>query len=387
MWLLWTLLLILAITVIYDLVQPRHAILRNFPVIGHFRYWLEAIGPELRQYIVTGNDEERPFSRDQRRWIYASSKNENNYFGFGTDNDLEATPNYLIIKHSAFPVTSPHPDDPGYDSAYTIRCAKILGQARDRKMKFRPESVVNISAMSFGSLSSRAVEALNRGAALCGCLHNTGEGGVSPYHLNGGDLIWQIGTGYFGCRASDGGFDLDRFRETVAHGAIRAIEIKLSQGAKPGLGGLLPGAKVTDEIAQIRGITPGKDLRQSRLPQRLLGCRQPARFCRAPGSRVRPSGWYQIGRRRSWLLARSGGFDGQWRARRRLHHCRRRRGRDGGRSAGIHRPRCTAVQDRLQSGLQYFLRTRSGQANSFHRIREARASRVTASSPSVWAVT
>jgi glutamate synthase (ferredoxin) len=124
-------------------------------------------------------------------------------------------------------------------------------------MKFRPESVVNISAMSFGSLSSRAIEALNRGAVLCGCLHNTGEGGVSPYHLRGGSLIWQIGTGYFGCRASDGGFDLERFRETVANGAIRAIEIMLSQGAKPGLGGLLPGTKVTDEIAQIRGITSG----------------------------------------------------------------------------------------------------------------------------------
>jgi glutamate synthase (ferredoxin) len=258
MWILLTLLLVVGATVVYDLLQRRHAILRNFPVIGHFRYWLEAVGPELRQYIVTGNDEERPFSRDQRSWVYASSKKQNNYFGFGTDNDLEATPNYLIIKHSAFPIISPHPGDPGHDPDYPIPCAKVLGEARSRKKKFRPTSVVNISAMSFGSLSSRAVEALNRGSALAGCLHNTGEGGVSPYHLNGGDLIWQIGTGYFGCRASDGTFDLVRFKETVDSAPVRAIEVKLSQGAKPGLGGLLPGAKVTPEIATIRGITVGR---------------------------------------------------------------------------------------------------------------------------------
>jgi len=258
MWFLWTLLLVVLATIVYDLLQRRHAILRNFPIIGHFRYWLEAIGPELRQYIVTGNDEGRPFSRDQRRWVYASSKKQNNYFGFGTDNDLESTPNYLIIKHSAFPATSPHSGDPGYDPDFPIACAKVLGEARDREKKFRPPSVVNTSAMSFGSLSSRAIEALNRGSALAGCLHNTGEGGVSPYHLNEADLVWQIGTGYFGCRTENGGFDLDVFRETAGAATVRAIEIKLSQGAKPGLGGLLPGAKVTPEIAAIRGIPIGQ---------------------------------------------------------------------------------------------------------------------------------
>lgn len=153
---------LLALVVLYDLTQRQHAIVRNFPIIGHFRYIFESIGPELRQYIVTGNDEERPFSRDQRRWVYASAKLENNYFGFGTDNDLELTPNFLIVRQAAFPLRSPHPGDPAYDSEYAIPAAKVLGAARDRKKAFRPRSVVNISGMSFGSLSARAVEALNR---------------------------------------------------------------------------------------------------------------------------------------------------------------------------------------------------------------------------------
>ncbi len=246
--------------VAYDLLQRRHAILRNFPIIGHFRYWLEAIGPELRQYIVTSNNEERPFSRDQRRWVYASSKRENNYFGFGTDNDLELAPNYLIIKHAAFPLPQPQPGMPGYDPQFIMPCAKVLGGFRGRRRAFRPHSAVYVSGMSFGSLSGRAVEALNRGCAIARCLHNTGEGGVSPYHLHGGDLIWQIGTAYFGCRDEQGRFSLSRLKDVVAaHPQIRALEIKLSQGAKPGLGGLLPAKKVTREIARIRGIPPHKD--------------------------------------------------------------------------------------------------------------------------------
>ena len=262
MWILilLALLVILAMTIVlYDLTQRHHAILRNFPIVGHFRYWFEAVGPELRQYIVTSNNEERPFSRDQRRWIYASSKRENNYFGFGTDNEYELSPNYLIIKHSAFPLNSPHPGEPGHDPRYRLPAAKILGGARGRKKAFRPDSVVNTSAMSFGSLSPRAIEAINRGAKIAGCLQNTGEGGVSPYHRKGGDIIWQIGTGYFGCREKNGTFSMERFKETIASAPIRAIEIKLSQGAKPGLGGVLPAAKVTQEIANIRGIETGKD--------------------------------------------------------------------------------------------------------------------------------
>ncbi len=263
MWILWSLgglAAVAAVVALYDLFQKRHAILRNFPVIGHFRYWLEAVGPELRQYIVTDNDEERPFSRDQRRWVYTSAKKKNNYFGFGTDNDLEISPNYLILRHAAFPLASPCPGDAGYDSCHPLPAAKVVGRHRNRARAYRPDSVVNISGMSFGSLSAAAVEALNRGARLAGCAHNTGEGGISPYHRHSGALTWQIGTGYFGCRAADGGFDFDRFLETVqATPTLQSIEIKLSQGAKPGLGGLLPGAKVSPEIAEIRGIPVGRD--------------------------------------------------------------------------------------------------------------------------------
>jgi glutamate synthase domain-containing protein 2 len=259
MWLWIALAVVLVGVIVHDLTQRRHAILRNFPILGHFRYLFESVGPELRQYIVTGNNEERPFSRDQRSWIYASSKRQNNYFGFGSDNEYELSPNYLIIKHSVFPLNSPHAGEPGYDANYRIPVSKILGGPRKRKKAFRPESVVNTSAMSFGSLSPRAVEAINRGCQLAGCLQNTGEGGLSPYHRKGGEIIWQIGTGYFGCRDSSGAFSLQRFKETVASAPIRAIEIKLSQGAKPGLGGVLPAAKVTREIAEIRGVPLGQD--------------------------------------------------------------------------------------------------------------------------------
>lgn len=249
---------LLIVVVLHDVTQKRHAIIRNFPVVGHFRYWLEALGPELRQYIVTSNDEERPFSRDQRRWVYSSSKKENNYFGFGTDNDLER-PGYILVRHSAFPIHTPHPGEPGYDGNYPLPCIRTLGGYRNRKHAFRPTSIVNTSAMSYGSLSPHAVEAINRGVALAGALQNTGEGGISDYHRKGGDIIWQIGTGYFGCRTDDGKFSLERFCESVASAKVRAIEIKLSQGAKPGLGGVLPAAKITPEISRIRGIPMGRD--------------------------------------------------------------------------------------------------------------------------------
>src|SRR5687768_16652468 len=173
------------VVAIHDLTQRKHAILRSFPVIGHFRYWLEAVGPELRQYIVTSNDEERPFSRDQRRWVYASSKKENNYFGFGSDNDAHQTPGYLIIRQSAFPIHTPHPGELGYDPSYVVPCARILGGKRNRAKAFRPTSIVNTSAMSYGSLSGNAIEAINRGVALAGALQNTGEGGISDYHRKG----------------------------------------------------------------------------------------------------------------------------------------------------------------------------------------------------------
>jgi glutamate synthase domain-containing protein 2 len=248
----------LAAVAVRDLLQREHTLLRNFPVIGHARYLLESIGPELRQYLVAGNNEERPFTRDQRRWVYASAKAQNNYFGFGTDNDLEYTAGYPVINHRTFgravPATNVHA---GHD--VTLPSAKILGGPRGRRQAFRPESVVNISAMSFGSLSAAAIEALNRGAALAGCLHNTGEGGVSPYHRKGGELVYQIGTAYFGCRDEQGRFDLQRLKDLVASAPIRALEVKLSQGAKPGLGGVLPAAKVSAEIAETRGVAEGVD--------------------------------------------------------------------------------------------------------------------------------
>jgi glutamate synthase (ferredoxin) len=258
-WVLGGLVAFFALLAIRDRFQRRHTIVSNFPIVGRFRFWFEALGGPLRQYIVTGNDEERPFSRDQRRWIYASAKKENNYFGFGTDNDLELTPGYLILHHSAFPLHSPHAGEPGYDPKYGCPSTKVLGGFRKRKKAFRPTSIVNTSAMSYGSLSAAAVEAINRGVAIAGAMQNTGEGGIADPHRKGGDIIWQIGTGYFGCRDERGNFSLERLLQTLETAKVRALEIKLSQGAKPGLGGVLPAAKITPEIARIRLIPMGQD--------------------------------------------------------------------------------------------------------------------------------
>src|SRR3954463_10569047 len=243
----------------YDLLQRRHAILRNFPLVGHLRFLLESFGPELRQYIVTSNDEERPFSRDQRRWVYASAKRQVNTFGFGTDNDLEDQAGLVVLRHSPFPAAAAAEGEPGGRPDYVLAAGKVLGAAHGRRHAFRPRSMVNISGMSYGSLSRVAVEALNRGAAEAGCLQNTGEGGLAPAHRHGGALIYQIGTGYFGCHDEAGHFSLERLQATIADVPVRALEIKLSQGAKPGLGGLLPAAKVTKEIAAIRGVPAHRD--------------------------------------------------------------------------------------------------------------------------------
>ena len=249
LWILLAVVVFLVVVAIYDLVQTRHAILRNFPVVGHLRYLLERVGPELRQYIVTNNDEERPFSRDQRRWVYATAKKENSYFGFGTDNDLDVD-NYVIVRHSAFPLVA--------EDHAVAGGAKVMGAWRNRPHAFRPQSITNISAMSFGSLSGPAIEALNRGAAIANCLHNTGEGGISAHHRHGGDLIFQLGTGYFGARDADGAFSMDSMLRSMQGAPVKAIEVKLSQGAKPGLGGLLPGGKVTRQIAEARGVPIGQ---------------------------------------------------------------------------------------------------------------------------------
>lgn len=244
---------------IRDVNQRSHAIQHNFPVVGHLRYFFEAIGPELRQYWVANDKEERPFDRTERAWVYASAKGQNNTFGFGTSEIIDRE-GYPILKHAAFPF----PADKAtvlHDDPSLIPCAKVIGATHNRAKPYRPRSIINISAMSFGSLGSRAVEALNRGARGADAFHNTGEGGVSPYHLAGeADLVYQLGTGYYGSRSADGGFSLERLLEVVSKSPqIRMVEIKLSQGAKPGKGGILPGAKVTAEISAIRGIPVGQD--------------------------------------------------------------------------------------------------------------------------------
>lgn len=229
---------------IRDMVQSKHTITHNFPVIGHIRYLFEMIGPEIRQYFIANNREELPFSRRHRSWIYASAKEENNLTGFGTDTDFNE-PGHIIIKHKMIPVQS---------DIWKMSCAKVIG--KDRRAKpYWPESIVNISGMSFGALSANAVTALNNGARIARCYHNTGEGGLSEYHKSGADVIFQFGTGYFGVCDDKGNFNMDRLKKLVEdNSCIKAIEIKLSQGAKPGKGGILPVAKMTPEIAKARGI-------------------------------------------------------------------------------------------------------------------------------------
>lgn len=231
---------------LYDVTQRKHTILRNFPVIGHFRYILESIRPEMMQYFIETNQSGRPLSREARSLVYQRAKGERDTLPFGTQQDVYEV-GYEWINHSLLPV---HGEE---DPRITIG-----GPACKQPYS---ASVLNVSAMSYGSLSTRAVLALNEGARKGNFYHNTGEGGISPYHLEpGGDLCWQIGTGYFGCRAPDGGFDPGLFQENARRPEVKMIEIKLSQGAKPGHGGILPAAKITPEIARIRGVPMDKDV-------------------------------------------------------------------------------------------------------------------------------
>jgi len=258
-WWMW-ILIVLAIVAIRDIFfQKKHTISHNFPIIGHLRYMLEKIGPELRQYLVANNREELPFNRIERGWIYASSKKENNYEGFGTDRDIYA-PQHLFINNAmlSFKIKEDHPN---YLNNSFLPCAKVMGAYNKRRKPYRPASVINISAMSFGSLSAKAVESMNKGAQLAGAYHNTGEGGLSPYHSNGADVVFHFGTGYFGVRDEYGRFSLEKMVKLVEEKPfIKAIEIKLSQGAKPGKGGVLPAAKITKEISEIRHVPMGKDV-------------------------------------------------------------------------------------------------------------------------------
>lgn len=258
-WWGWVL-MVLALIAIRDIfLQRKHTISHNFPIIGHLRYILEHIGPELRQYLVANNREELPFNRIERGWVYASAKKENNYEGFGTDRDIYAH-HHIFINNAmmAFQLKEGHPNT--LDKTF-IPSAKVMGLYNKRRKPYRPGSVINVSAMSFGSLSAKAIESLNKGVQIAGAYHNTGEGGLSPYHCHGGDVVFHFGTGYFGVRGADGNFSMEKMVQLVEENPfIKAIEIKLSQGAKPGKGGVLPGAKITHEIAKIRGVEMGKDV-------------------------------------------------------------------------------------------------------------------------------
>lgn len=231
---------------IYDLIQKKHAIMRNFPVLGRIRYVLEFIRPEIQQYFVANNLSELPFNRETRSLIYQRAKNERDTIPYGTERDILKV-GYTWVLHSLNPK---HHSD--------VEPRIIVGGA-DCKKPYS-SSRLNISAMSFGSLSENAIMALNKGAKIGGFAHCTGEGGLSPYHLQGGDLVFQIGTAYFGCRDDQGNFDPDEFKVEASREEVKMIEIKLSQGAKPSHGGILPAAKVTPEIAKIRKIQMGFDV-------------------------------------------------------------------------------------------------------------------------------
>ena len=231
---------------VVDLTQPQQAVRRNYPLTGRLRYALEYIRPEIRQYFLETDEEKIPFSRNQRALVYQRSKIQNDKRGFGSIKDMYAS-GAEWIGHSVAPT---HPDPSGFR-------IRVGGAQCARPYDI---SVFNISAMSFGSLSANAIMALNRGAKLGGFAHDTGEGSVSPHHrVHGGDLIWEIGSGYFGCRTADGRFDAEKFAAQAASDQVKMVEIKLSQGAKPGHGGVLPAAKVSKEISETRGVPMGQD--------------------------------------------------------------------------------------------------------------------------------
>jgi glutamate synthase domain-containing protein 2 len=228
-----------------DRLQRRHSILRNYPLVGHLRYLFEYVRPEIRQYFIESDLEASPFSRMQRSLAYQRAKGDPDQRPFGSELDMQAA-GFEWINHSMAPTSIASPD---------FRLTIGAGRAQPYSA-----SVLNITGMSFGSLGSHAIRALNLGAREGGFAHDTGEGSISVHHrAHGGDLVWQVASGYFGCRRPDGGFDPDRFAEQAREPQVKMIELKLSQGAKPGHGGILPGAKVTAEIAAARGVSVGVD--------------------------------------------------------------------------------------------------------------------------------
>jgi glutamate synthase domain-containing protein 2 len=244
----WSFLLFAALSAVglWDLRQTKSSVLRNYPVIGHLRFMLEKIRPEMRQYFLEGDNEATPFSRSQRSLAYSRAKGETDKRPFGTQHDQSAN-GHEWLNHSL---------QPSHIASHDFRIT--IGGAECTQPY--EASVFNISAMSFGSLSANAIQALNAGAKRGGFAHDTGEGSISAYHrLHGGDLIWEVASGYFGCRDEEGRFSPERFQANAMDAQVKMIEIKLSQGAKPGVGGILPGAKVTPEIAAARGIAVGMD--------------------------------------------------------------------------------------------------------------------------------
>jgi glutamate synthase domain-containing protein 2 len=237
----------LAFLFISDITQKKHSVLRNYPIVGHLRYFFEELGEYFRQYFFSGDRDEMPFNRATRAWVYRLAKNEGGTIGFGSTYDLHR-PGALIFVNHPFPVL---------EEERLPTPALALGEGYCRQ-PFEARSIVNVSGMSFGAISAPAVQSLSRGAAVAGCWMATGEGGLSPYHLEGGcDIIMQIGTAKYGARDPQGNLSPERLLELSR--VVKAFEIKLSQGAKPGKGGVLPGRKVTAEIAHIRGIPEGRD--------------------------------------------------------------------------------------------------------------------------------
>ena len=234
----------LAAVGIHDLIQRRHSILRNYPIIGHMRFILESIRPELQQYFIERNYDGRPYDRDTRTAVYERAKGVKDEQAYGTERDV-ADPGYEWLLQSI------HSFDPPKEPPRV----RIGGPDCTQPYEM---ALLNVSAMSFGALSGNALTALNQAAAKGGFAHDTGEGGLSPYHLKGGDVVWELGTGYFGARAKDGGFDADEFRQKASQDAVKMVSLKLSQGAKPGIGGVLPGPKVTEEIAKTRSVPKGE---------------------------------------------------------------------------------------------------------------------------------
>ncbi len=231
---------------IYDLLQKKHTILRNFPVLGHIRYFLEFLRPEFQQYFIATDESELPFNREMRSLIYERSKNTRDTIPYGTERDITSV-GYTWALHS---ITPKHASE--VEPRITIGgpdCLQPYSASR-----------LNISGMSFGALSGKAIMAMNKGAMIGKFAQNTGEGGISPYHLQGGDLVFQIGTAYFGCRDAQGHFDPQEFAIEANRPEVKMIEIKLSQGAKPSHGGILPAAKLTPEIAKARKVPLGKDV-------------------------------------------------------------------------------------------------------------------------------